>query len=87
MVGDLTSLAAESFRALRAEAVALLILRAGPDAAAPDAAAHGSFLVERRRWREFEEAVGIEAARHPTLRFQCTGPWPPYDFVRMQFSS
>ena len=87
VVGDLTSLAAESFRALRAEAVALLILRAGPDAAAPDAAAHGSFLIERRRWRDFEQAVGVEAARHPTLRFQCTGPWPPYDFVRMQFTS
>jgi len=87
IAGDLTSLAAESFRALRTESVALLILRAGPDAVAPDASAHGSFLVERRRWREFEQAVGVEAARHPGLRFQITGPWPPYDFVRMQFSS
>jgi hypothetical protein len=87
VAGDLTSLAAESFRALRAEAVGMLILRAGPDAMAPDAAAHASFLIERRRWREFEQAVGVEAARHPSLRFQCTGPWPPYDFVRMQFTS
>jgi hypothetical protein len=86
-LGDLTSLAAESFRALRAEAVAMLVLRTGPDALAADIAAHGSFLVERRRWREFEQAVGVEAARHPALRFQCTGPWPPFDFVRMQFAN
>ena len=26
-----------------------------------------------------------EAERQSALDFQVTGPWPPYDFVRMQF--
>ena len=32
-----------------------------------------------------EAAVGKEAARQSSLDFKVTGPWPPYDFVRMQF--
>jgi hypothetical protein len=29
--------------------------------------------------------VKEEAKRLPGLRIDVTGPWPPYDFVRMQF--
>jgi hypothetical protein len=82
-VGDVVSLAAEAFGVLRREAVALLVLRA--DEALGDDAAHASFLVERARWARFEQALATEAEQRPALRFAMSGPWPPYDFVRMQF--
>jgi hypothetical protein len=44
-----------------------------------------SFLVERSRWREFAEAVATEARRATPLDVAMTGPWPPYDFVRLHF--
>lgn len=46
-----------------------------------------SFLVERERWSSFREAVGEEESRLRGATVSCTGPWPPYDFVRMQFTS
>ena len=46
-----------------------------------------SYLVEREQWSAFAEMVEAEDRRHETLTIQCTGPWPPYDFVRMQFGS
>jgi hypothetical protein len=49
------------------------------------ATAVASFLVERERWAQFEAAVLEEGRRDPELRYRVTGPWPPYDFVRMQF--
>src|SRR5205823_10577117 len=48
--GDLVSLAADAFRELRRDAVALIVLRPGPDVAEPDEEAHGSFLLDRSRW-------------------------------------
>lgn len=84
---DLVSLAADAFRELRRDAVALIVLRAGPDAAAPDDTAHGSFLIDRSRWTAFEEAVALQGRRHGALRLECTGPWPAYDFVQMRFTS
>ena len=47
--------------------------------------ARASFLVEADKWQEFEDAVAAEAKRHREFDFQMTGPWPPYDFVQMQF--
>jgi hypothetical protein len=44
-----------------------------------------SFLVDRTVWREFAERVTAEARRDPVLEVVLTGPWPPYDFVRLQF--
>jgi hypothetical protein len=44
-----------------------------------------SFLVETERWQEFADAVAAEAKRHREFDFNLTGPWPPYDFVQMQF--
>jgi hypothetical protein len=75
--------AGEPFRALRREAVSLLVLRA--EELGEPAAAYGSFLVERARWAQFEQAVAREAQLRPGLQLRLTGPWPPYDFVRMQF--
>jgi hypothetical protein len=44
-----------------------------------------SFLVERSRWRDFAEAVAVAARRASGLDIALTGPWPPYDFVRLEF--
>lgn len=75
--------AAEPFRALRRDAVSLLVLRA--EELGEPAAAYASFLVERARWAQFEQAVAREAQLRPGLQLRLSGPWPPYDFVRMQF--
>ncbi len=47
--------------------------------------ASASFLVDRARWRAFADAVAGEQHRDPELEVRLTGPWPPYDFVRLQF--
>lgn len=83
---DVDSVAAESFRVLRRHAAASVALKPTTVDAA-GAGATASFLVERDRWRNFEEAVAEEARRDPELSFRLTGPWPPYDFVRMQFGA
>jgi hypothetical protein len=49
----------------------------------PEASA--SFLVDRSRWRAFADAVANESQHHDALDVEMTGPWPPYDFVRLQF--
>lgn len=48
--------------------------------------AKASFLVETDKWQEFADAVAAEAKRHSEFSFSLTGPWPPYDFVQMQFA-
>ena len=42
-----------------------------------------AFLVERSQWIEFVERTDDVAGAHPELNFDVTGPWPPYDFIRM----
>ena len=76
--------AAEAFRSLRRGATAMVTLRGDGARSAPPSAA-ASFLVERARWDAFQILVSQEAERHPGLRLASTGPWPPYDFVRMHF--
>lgn len=44
-----------------------------------------SFLVDSEKWDEFADAVAAEAKRHLEFDFRLSGPWPPYDFVQMQF--
>jgi hypothetical protein len=39
--------------------------------------------VERASWLEFMERANELNAAHPELNFDITGPWPPYDFVRI----
>lgn len=81
---DLSAIAGEVIRSLRRRAVASVPLR--QEDASP-AVASAAFLVEEGLWREFDEAVIDERERHPSLRINVTGPWPPYDFVRLQFGS
>jgi hypothetical protein len=47
--------------------------------------ASASFLVDRSRWRAFADAVAGEQHRDLEIEVRLTGPWPPYDFVRLQF--
>jgi hypothetical protein len=47
-----------------------------------------AFLVNRADWVSFVEYTDELDADHPEFLFDLTGPWPPYDFVRMTvFSS
>jgi len=79
------ALAADSLRLLRSQAAATVTL---PKADADDeegVIARASFLIDTQRWQAFNDTVSKEAERQSELDFQVTGPWPPYDFVRMQF--
>jgi len=75
---DIEATALDSFRVLKRSAVAFL----------PYGARSGfyeaSFLVERERWDAFGAALREEERRLGHLRLHCSGPWPPYDFVRME---
>ena len=79
---DLAAAAAESFRALRRRAVASVPLRLEQVTGLVLSAA---FLVERDSWKEFSVGVAELQDAHHLMRFEMTGPWAPYDFVRMQF--
>ncbi len=79
---DLAAVASESFRQLRRHAVAALPVKASPQS---DELLSGAFLVEQERWQLFVEAVSDEETRQSALHLEMTGPWPPFDFVRMQF--
>jgi hypothetical protein len=82
---SLSGLAAESLRLLRSQAAATVTLPKADGDEADDIVARASFLIDTQRWQAFESAVSQEAARQASLDFKVTGPWPPYDFVRMQF--
>lgn len=79
---DLAAAASESLRALRRKAVASVPLRLEE---VTGLALSASFLVERDLWKEFLSGVDEQRDAHGRLRFDVTGPWAPYDFVRMQF--
>ncbi|MGE5733012.1 MAG: GvpL/GvpF family gas vesicle protein [Gemmatimonas sp.] len=79
---DLAAAATEAFRALRRHAVAAVPLRLEH---VTGLVLSASFLVERDLWKEFLRAVEDQHDAHHLLRFDVTGPWAPYDFVRMQF--
>jgi hypothetical protein len=82
---SLAGLAAESLRLLRSQAAATVTLPTADGDDDASVVARASFLVDTERWQAFENAVSKEAARQTSLDFKVTGPWPPYDFVRMQF--
>jgi hypothetical protein len=42
-----------------------------------------AFLVDRATWIEFVERADDMNASHSEVTFDVTGPWPPYDFVKM----
>lgn len=79
------ALAAESLRLLRSQAAATVTLPKADNDDEDGVVARASFLVDTQRWQNFKDTVSKEAARQNALDFQVTGPWPPYDFVRMQF--
>jgi hypothetical protein len=82
---SLAGLAAESLRLLRGQAAATVTLPRADGDEEDDVVARASFLIDTQRWQAFSDAVSKEAARQTSLDFAVTGPWPPYDFVRMQF--
>lgn len=47
----------------------------------------GAFLIDRSECDQFSAIVNSEARKHPALVVDQTGPWPPYDFVRMDLGS
>ena len=79
------ALAAESLRTLRSQAAATVTLPKAEGDEEDAVVARASFLIDSQRWQVFQETVTKEAQRQPALDFRVTGPWPPYDFVRMQF--
>jgi hypothetical protein len=81
---DLAAAAAESLRVLRRTAVTTVPLRVEKVTGIVLSAA---FLVEQDLWKEFTQEVAEQGKRTPNLRFELTGPWPPYDFVQMQLGA
>lgn len=79
---EVAGAAADSYRGLRRHAVAAVPLRTDH---LPGVVMGASFLLEREHWDTFREVVSEEGGRHPELAFTVTGPWPPFDFIRMQF--
>jgi hypothetical protein len=81
---DLEVTCFDSFRVLRRSAVAFLALT--PPGHATDDGVEAAFLIERQQWNAFVSAVKDEQKRLPDLRFEQSGPWPPYDFVRLDLN-
>jgi hypothetical protein len=81
---DLAATAAESFRVLRRAAVSTVPLRLEKVTGIVLSAA---FLVEHELWKDFQSEVADQGRHAPHLRFELTGPWPPYDFVHMQLGA
>ncbi|HYD53369.1 MAG TPA: GvpL/GvpF family gas vesicle protein [Gemmatimonadaceae bacterium] len=79
---DIAEAAAECFRALRRQSVATLPLRREH---MTGIAISSAFLVDRALWKEFASAADAERDRHAGLDVSVTGPWPPWDFVRITF--
>ena len=79
---DLAAAAADCMRALRRQAVAGLPLRTEH---LTGIVLSSAFLVERELWKDFTGAVRRLALDHTRFRVELTGPWPPYDFVRIEF--
>ena len=79
------ALAAESLRMLRSQASATVTLPKADGDEEDGVVARASFLIDSQRFQSFKETVSREAQRQTALDFRVTGPWPPYDFVRMQF--
>jgi hypothetical protein len=81
---DLAAAAAESLRVLRRTAIASLPLRVEKLTGIVLSAA---FLVDSERWKDFKAEVDAQQRMTPSVRFELTGPFPPYDFVQMQLGA
>ena len=82
---QLVATASQSMRVLRGQSAATITLPVPDDETR--VVAQASFLVELDRWQQFAELVEKEDKRQTALDFHLTGPWPPYDFVKMQFGA
>jgi len=80
---QLIATAAQSMRVLRGQAAATVSLPV--DEEETSIIAQASFLVDLERWAGFADMVEKEDQRQTAIDFHLSGPWPPYDFVRMQF--
>ena len=79
------AMAADSLRLLRSQAAATVTLPKADQDEEDGVVARASFLIDTQRWQAFTDTVSKESQRQGALDFHVTGPWPPYDFVRMQF--
>jgi hypothetical protein len=79
---DLAEAAGEIFRELRRRAVASVPLTTEQ---MTGVVLSSAFLVDRELWAEFERGFVLSRTANPDLSVELTGPWAPYDFVRMQF--
>jgi len=80
---QLVATASQSMRVLRGQAAATVTLP--PVEGETSIVAQASFLVDLEHWNSFADLVAKEDQRQTALDFHLSGPWPPYDFVRMQF--
>ena len=44
---------------------------------------NAAYLVADQQEQDFAAAVADLAARHPAVRIEITGPWPPYSFAAL----
>jgi hypothetical protein len=79
---DVAAAAAESLRLLRRHAVIAVPLKSEQ---ITGIVLSSAFLIDRELWDDFVAAVGDQRRRNPGLALDLSGPWPPFDFVRMQF--
>ena len=80
---QLLATASQSMRVLRGQAAATVSIPVNEQDT--QVVANAAFLVDLDKWEVFADLVEKEDTRHTSLDFNLTGPWPPYDFVRMQF--
>jgi hypothetical protein len=80
---EIAALAAEAFRMMRRQVVAALPIRQDDPATLLSAA----FLMDQERFDEFVDFAKDYERRSEVLALDVTGPWPPYDFVRLELGS
>lgn len=81
---DVAAAAAESLRLLRRHAVVAVPLKSEQ---ITGIVLSSAFLIDRELWEDFVAAVDDQRRRNPGLAMDLSGPWPPFDFVRMQFGA
>jgi len=81
---DLEVTAFDSFRVLKRQSVAYVPIEI--PGRRSEQGAEAAFLVERDHWGQFMTLLKEEQRRLPDLKFDHSGPWPAYDFVRLDLN-
>lgn len=81
---DLEVTAYDSFRVLKRQSVAYVPVDV--PGRRSEQGAEAAFLVERDHWNQFMALLKEEQRRLPDLKFEHSGPWPAYDFVRLDLN-